>query len=308
MSPHLSSRFPFGASRLLSAFVLLLLVWIAFTLTGVANGASTSLSLLLAIVGIILGIRLIRMLMRRSIWRLRNRLIVTYVFIGVVPIVLILILAVLGAYFVAGQVAVYLVSSELDRRCASLRGPAGILSRTPGGNRVNVVREIAPFIRDRFPDVEMLIRGGEEYRYPPDSRLSALPTGWKDYSGLVLKDGSFYTLAHVTNGASQVMLLAPITQEFLSSLVPHLGSIGLMQISSDGNNLAPARHVNSLPPRSNFLDREFTWGNPVTFAHWDDPKRTDTTLLIVKTRPSALLGAVFGENFKIAQGILVRRS
>ncbi len=39
----------------------------------------------------------------KLIWRLRNRLIVTYVFIGVVPIVLILVLAFFGTWIVAGQ-------------------------------------------------------------------------------------------------------------------------------------------------------------------------------------------------------------
>ncbi|MDQ6701077.1 MAG: SpoIIE family protein phosphatase [Acidobacteriota bacterium] len=283
----------------------LLLVWIALTLTGVSNGVSASVSLLLAIIGVVLGVRGVRALTRRSIWRLRNRLMVTYVFIGVVPIILILILAGIGAYFVAGQVAVYLASSELERRTAALRGPATILSRTPNENRGNVVREIAPFLRDRFPNVEMLVRGGEEYRYPRDSILSPLPPGWKNHSGLVLKDRNFYSLAHVTTGESQVVLLAPITHEFLSSLVPHLGNIDLMQISSDGSDLIPGHHVNNLAPAVNLLDREVTWGNPVTITHWEDPGKTETTLLIVKTRPSAMLGAVFGQNFKIAQGIFL---
>ena len=77
-------------------------------------------SLSSGVVGVILGVRLIRRLIRKSIWRLRNRLIVTYVFIGVVPIILILALAVLERVIVVGQVAVYLVSSELERRAAVL--------------------------------------------------------------------------------------------------------------------------------------------------------------------------------------------
>src|SRR2546423_13191267 len=87
------------------------------------------------ILGIILGIRFLRTGIRKAIWRLRNRLIVTYIFIAVVPIVLILILAGIGSYIVAGQVAVYLVSSELDRRTGALTGPANVLSRTPPENR-----------------------------------------------------------------------------------------------------------------------------------------------------------------------------
>src|SRR5579863_5430901 len=79
------------------------------------NGLALLVFLALAITGVILAFRL----MRKSIWSLRNRLYVTWVFIGVVPIVLILALAYSGIWIVAGQVAVYLVSSELDRRATS---------------------------------------------------------------------------------------------------------------------------------------------------------------------------------------------
>ena len=53
-------------------------------------------------------------------WRLRNRLIVTYIFIAMVPIVLIATLAALGGYLLVNGLAVYLVTSELDRRIDSL--------------------------------------------------------------------------------------------------------------------------------------------------------------------------------------------
>src|ERR1017187_5731483 len=77
-----------------------------------AETAADLIFVVLAITGIFLAFRL----MRKSIWRLRNRLYVTWVFIGVVPIVLILALAAIGTWIVAGQIAVYLVSSELKRR------------------------------------------------------------------------------------------------------------------------------------------------------------------------------------------------
>ncbi len=67
-----------------------------------------------------LPVSLIRQVLRQTIWRLRNRLIVTYIFIAVVPIVLIVALAAVGSWIVVGQVAVYLVNAQLERRAASL--------------------------------------------------------------------------------------------------------------------------------------------------------------------------------------------
>src|ERR1035438_5162378 len=98
-----------------------------------AETAADLIFVVLAITGIFLAFRL----MRKSIWRLRNRLYVTWVFIGVVPIVLILALAAIGTWIVAGQIAVYLVSSELKRRAASLEAPARILCQgsPPTGRR-----------------------------------------------------------------------------------------------------------------------------------------------------------------------------
>src|SRR6202163_3593398 len=44
-----------------------------------------------------------RWLKRRVLWRLRNRLIVTYVFIGVIPAVLLVTMALITLYGLAGQ-------------------------------------------------------------------------------------------------------------------------------------------------------------------------------------------------------------
>ena len=53
-------------------------------------------------------------------WRRRNRLIVTYMFIGVTPIVLLLLMAGVGSYVFAGQFATYIVISNLQSTLQSL--------------------------------------------------------------------------------------------------------------------------------------------------------------------------------------------
>src|SRR4051812_27491468 len=64
--------------------------------------------------GVWLTIRLMRLAIRRGIWRLRNRLLAAYLFMAVVPILLIGTLAVVAVRAIASQLAVYLVTSELD--------------------------------------------------------------------------------------------------------------------------------------------------------------------------------------------------
>jgi len=56
----------------------------------------------------------------KMLWRLRNRLIVTYMFIGVIPVVLLVVLALGAFYLFAGQFATFIVTSELNSELKSL--------------------------------------------------------------------------------------------------------------------------------------------------------------------------------------------
>src|ERR1700691_299887 len=61
-----------------------------------------------------------RWLKRKALWRLRNRLIVTYVFIGVIPAVLLIAMALITLYGFAGQFAIFVVTSEINSQLRSL--------------------------------------------------------------------------------------------------------------------------------------------------------------------------------------------
>jgi sigma-B regulation protein RsbU (phosphoserine phosphatase) len=69
-----------------------------------------------------------RWLKRRVLWRLRNRLIVTYVFIGVIPAVLLMTMAIITLYGLAGQFAVFVVTSEIDSQLRSLEAANAAIS------------------------------------------------------------------------------------------------------------------------------------------------------------------------------------
>jgi len=67
-------------------------------------------------------------LKRRLLWRLRNRLIVTYVFIGVIPAVLLVAMALITLYGFAGQFAVYVVTSEIQSQLRSMEAANAAVS------------------------------------------------------------------------------------------------------------------------------------------------------------------------------------
>ena len=62
-----------------------------------------------------------RSLKQRVLWRLRNRLIVTYVFIGVIPAVLLVAMALIATYLFAGQFASFVVTSEINSQLRSMQ-------------------------------------------------------------------------------------------------------------------------------------------------------------------------------------------
>jgi len=92
--------------------------------------------------GVLFFILLFRWVKRRILWRLRNRLIVTYVFIGVIPAVLLVAMAVITLYGLAGQFAVFVVTSEIHAQLRSLEAVNQAVSKrcviqSPKGGRSN---------------------------------------------------------------------------------------------------------------------------------------------------------------------------
>src|SRR6266568_1421693 len=96
-------------ARLCFGLAVLLAAW---TLVGVHGlNAAYRLTLLLFIgMLLILGYRAFT---QRFMWRLRNRLIVTYVFIGVIPLVLLATMGVVAGYLFAGQFSTFVVTTDV---------------------------------------------------------------------------------------------------------------------------------------------------------------------------------------------------
>jgi sigma-B regulation protein RsbU (phosphoserine phosphatase) len=110
--------------RLEKVFIALLLLDLASYFVPATTGVSALLTLSVYIVGAIVVIRLVKKNLKRIIWRLRNRLIVSYLFIAVVPMALLLALVAIGGYMLMGQVATYTILSELGKRIAGGAAPS----------------------------------------------------------------------------------------------------------------------------------------------------------------------------------------
>jgi sigma-B regulation protein RsbU (phosphoserine phosphatase) len=242
--------------------------------------------IVLAVIGTILAYRMAR----KSIWSLRNRLYVTWFFIGVVPILLILALAASGTWIVCGQVAAHLVDSELDRRAAFMATPALILSQASAADRALVAEQMGRLLAERMPGVQVVVTGAETLHYPPENGLEAPIGGWKTDVGCLLRNGRYYSAAIVNTNGTTVAALAPITPEVLGNIVPGIGTSGIGRRGPIGG-LAPE------PAEGwGILDFQIYWPSrdAISVVRWENPAITQKENLVVSTRPSAVLRTVFG--------------
>ena len=304
------------------AFAVSLALYLILLVTWPHSGIQAVVTLAVYVLGAWIALRLLRLGLRKITWRLRNRLIVAYLFIAVLPILLVLTLVGLGAYMLAGQVAVYLARSELDRRVVSLRSVAADVSASP-----LALQRIDETEQQRFPGLILLaIQSGAEKEWPPDASVN-LPAGFPvNSSGFALRDGRYYAWADTATGDRQALALMPLTRRFLSGLAPGLGDFYFVQrefveppnenklenkpekasggvtkvgagdqaqfrLSASGGDAAQTK----VPPPLNGFDVGVQWGSFIRAVQWDHPESTEPALLLVRTRLSSILGAILSQ-------------
>jgi sigma-B regulation protein RsbU (phosphoserine phosphatase) len=284
--------------RIEKALLVFAVVYALLYFTRVAPTVQLLAAMGAFILGLLALFKLARRGMRKAIWRLRNRLIAAYLFIAVVPIILIVALAAIAGYAVIGQMAVYLVNTELTHRVNSLLRPAEALARAPIGDPEVTLNRFVPMIRNGFPQFELRISGHEDLRYPPESQLEPPPPAWKRASGLILKQGGLYAWAHEVANGNEVTILAPFTHQLLAGLISQLGDANLVA------SFTKWGQENRVPEKVNVLDFEVEGFVPIQVASWDSPQNSTDALLVVYSRVSAVLSMLFGEKLELGEKML----
>ncbi len=254
-------------------------------------------------------VRASRTALRKAIWSLRNRLLVTYLFIAVVPVLLIGTLALIGAWTIGSQVAVYLATSEMERREAALRFGVTTLSRTAPKDREATMDGMGrSFFERQFPGIVFMVKqGSQTMRWPAESK-AVPPEGEKDESGIILDEDRPYLWARTTRNGVTFAARAPLTPPYLSGLVPgllvSLVDTGVVLTStnltdepaanfSEGRiRLKPSASdaAQKLPPPVSRFDIQIGFFVPTKVTSWDAAKSGHNMLLYIRTRPSVLIG------------------
>jgi sigma-B regulation protein RsbU (phosphoserine phosphatase) len=170
----------------------------------------------------------------RLLWSLRNRLIVAYVFIAVVPILLIITFVVLAGKFLYSQLGAYVLYEDLHRRIEMLADISKHISAAhavlPRGVTQEEVERVLAAQSHAVHDREL---PGLSIEFSNDASLLRRITGPRQelFAGL-LQQGDHLSLVgmhsiDIAGGTRIVRLSVPVTPDFLATVAPDLGAIQL---------------------------------------------------------------------------------
>jgi phosphoserine phosphatase RsbU/P len=189
----------------------------------------------------LLAIVVFRWTKARLLWRLRNRLIVTYMFIGVVPVVLLVTLAVGSFYLFAGQFATFIVTTGLKSEIKSVEAANTAIARNfaselersrNSGAFVETVRQSNRSWPSRqvcmWLDDKLILNSSPA----TESTLTTLPLYLKSGFDGVMRDRErlyLRALEKITVNGQQLSVLSsrPFDQHMLQSLAANLGQVTL---------------------------------------------------------------------------------
>jgi phosphoserine phosphatase RsbU/P len=225
-------------SRLDMVALVLFVAGTLATVTSFSGGAVSFVKYLALLAGIYLVVRMIGWGRNRLLWSLRNRLIVAYLFIAVVPILLIMTFVVLAGNFLYSQLGAFLLYEDLHRRVEMMTDIGQHIAAAhdflpKGVSEAESERILAAqshTVHDReLPGltIDFSNNVGEL-----QSLLEKGSTPGRGYFSGLLQQGSTLSLVSMrllsdTENRRMVQLRVPMTPELLAAVAPDLGAIQL---------------------------------------------------------------------------------
>ncbi len=180
------------------------------------------------------------------LWSLRNRLVAAYVFIAVVPVLLLLAMAGLAAYLLYWQLGSYVIYTEMEDReervgvVATAMATSYAAEATLGRSAAALALPVDPatYIKNAMTELPGLkIETGKGEELLPKSDDSARGR----FRGLVFSDGQLALRAVVARpapaGRILVSVVVPVSPELIESLAPELGPIQFNVLRAQTGNV-----------------------------------------------------------------------
>ena len=231
-----------------------------------------------AIVIALLLVLLIRRISRGLLWRLRNRLIVTYVFIGVIPFVLLVALFLGALILFAGQFATFVATSRLDSAAAELKAVSETVEkaiaseleagRKPGNFSIATANsQISIWLNNQL----LFNAPGQETAIGPPSGITS------GFAGLVREKGKpfvrAFSQASTRDGQLSVIVSRPLDFRVLALVAPDLGEVNIGELDQDGRLIKPIYSAGSAEPARGFWDIRVRFGRHLETIDWSSGKK-----------------------------------
>ncbi len=319
-------------SLVLAIALYLLKLLLGLFAPAASSGLSGWVKFLLFDAALLFAIVTFRWSKRRVLWRLRNRLIVTYVFIGVIPAVLLVAMAVIAIYLFAGQFASFVVTSEINSQLRSMQAVNAavgneLAARIEKGEAPAVESLAGLRKRDRawgrrrvcaWYGIRLLLFSEGQQKlglmaFPDffnrsDSEFAGAKQQGQPFKEIVHDQGGLYLrVASVFEVGSEKLTVVtgePLDKNLVGDIAANLGEITLYTSGLRPEHTGPTFTVGSLAPATGAMDREITFGTPLSVVDWTTGKREQLGALVqVRTRPSVLYGHLFAALGDFAKGI-----
>jgi sigma-B regulation protein RsbU (phosphoserine phosphatase) len=307
--------------------VLMFMRWITHSEPGTRlHGWATFSTLIFLFLGVLLFYRWATV---RLLWRLRNRLYVAYIFIGVIPVLLLLLMAGIGSYLLAGQFATYVAITDLHAKLQHLDAEneaqaarSSTLNLSGGLNEQTAGASTAKSNQTFRQQTVTVWRDGKSFSLNTRGGLVeggqvALPrsiTG--DFNGIVVDGDSLHLRAvkRFNDGGVRLTIISdvPVTPELLQPTAARLGAItvippdrgGELELpppAQAGENARKSIDAGRVAPPANRIDPTIRFYTLFNVVDWESGKSQDGAVGVV-TRPSmlyTLLFATLGDKTKL---------
>jgi sigma-B regulation protein RsbU (phosphoserine phosphatase) len=242
--------------------------------SGAVSTATGYLSFFFFVSVVYLLVRSRRWIAGRLLWKLRNRLIIAYIFIAVVPVVLLFAMGGILAYMADIEVAAHLLHDDFHDRmqqvfAASSEALSLARATAQSSSRPETLADVAP-IR-AFTQTAQQRLPGLVIEFLPATSATQVPVSDTGPGRMVERGGKFWIEAASVgqlpdSGWVEAIARLPVTSQLLDSMATELGPITLSAPTAGGQWTMPAQggggvlepvvatrhHV--LPPAQNWLD------------------------------------------------------
>lgn len=252
-----------------------------------------------AVVIAFLLVLLVRRISSGLLWRLRNRLIVTYVFIGVIPFVLLVSLFLGSLYLLAGQFATFVVTSRLKSAAAELKVTADTLLRS-AVNDVEHASKIAGPSPHAGAEVHIAIWLNRDLvlHIPPAEPAIAAPKDIPDgFAGLTREHNKVFlrALSQTSTGRGLLTIIVsqPVDSQLLSVVATDLGEVTVGELDESRRLIPPLSSGGSVPSAKRLFDPQIPFATHLGTIDWLNGRKADDVGMGGGSRVSKLYDHLF---------------